>query len=677
MPGYAGPTTCGLEPDGDQAFLFLLWWFNPCREGMIELGWMNPDRGGLTNFKLFDLEDESIADFVREVNSIPGQSLYYRACTVQPAVPGKTNDKDFVQAPGPWGDHDNPEQMARARSVSTLIRPNGSIITGTIPYQRVQSFFRCEDPIEDPHLMRQLNTRIHALYGGDPAVTNPTRLMRLPGTIAWPWKKDRVPELTSFVQAGGDRIQAYPIDMLQAQLPKIVSAPSAPACYLPSAPIGTSGFSAASGFVAQIQAGEQWHNTMVRLVAHMAGIGKTDAEIMAICPEITLPGYQLAQTEREVASALRGARAKWGETVVGTTAIPPPTVAPDQSEQIDHFPILNTDEIDALPPVQWLIDGILTQDSFGITYGQPGSMKSFLVLDWSLCIASGTDWKGHKVSPGGVLYIAGEGVRGVGKRIRAWRRANKMEGVHLPFSMVPVSVNLNDGEQITKVVRTAQAAAAREGSPIIFVVIDTVARSIPGADENSAQDMGQFVAAIEYIQRHAGVHVHGVHHSGKDDDRGARGSSALKGAADTMVHVKKDEDGQSLLVKIEKQKDGEDGQKIRLKARKVELLKGMEPEVSLVLDDDQPKKVTHAPGLDIDLLRRIAAVLGEDGKMSINAIGTALNMTGGTARGKIREAVPFYPDYHEIEIADGRCRLFQARSGTAENATINLNRTDV
>jgi hypothetical protein len=52
------------------------------------------------------------------------------------------------------------------------------------------------DVVLVPGWSREINCRIHALAGGDPAVVNPSTLLRLPGSIAWPWKAGRKPELT-------------------------------------------------------------------------------------------------------------------------------------------------------------------------------------------------------------------------------------------------------------------------------------------------------------------------------------------------------------------------------------------------------------------------------------------------------------------------------------------------
>jgi hypothetical protein len=51
---------------------------------------------------------------------------------------------------------------------------------------------------------------------------------------------------------------------------------------------------------------------MIRLVAHWVGRGWSNDEILATCAGITLPGYTVDETSREVTTAIDGARKKWG-----------------------------------------------------------------------------------------------------------------------------------------------------------------------------------------------------------------------------------------------------------------------------------------------------------------------------------------------------------------------------
>ena len=71
-----------------------------------------------------------------------------------------------------------------------------------------------------------------------------------------------------------------------------------------------------------------------------------------------------------------------------------------------------------------------------------------------------------------------------------------------------------------------------------LVVLDTLARCMVGADENSAKDCGEVVDALVRLREHTaggrGV-ILGVHHTGKDG-KTFRGSSVFEaGAAAALV----------------------------------------------------------------------------------------------------------------------------------------------
>lgn len=354
MPAsYAGPA-CELQPDAEQIAAFLSWWFEKCNRGVIELGWMDANGHGLVHFAQFERGDiqTAVATAVQE-NLIAGQSMYVRASTIDPwkRAGHRTTDMDAEQSPGVWGDIDTKEDLDRARTVETIVRPNAQVITGSIPHMRVQSWFKLSEPITNPELTRALNVRLHRLYGGDPAVVNPSRLMRLPGTIAWPYKEGRVPELTHFVRpaAGDSRPASYPLSLLTSQLPggeqPAIPQPPPPAAF-------AAGLSSVSAYMAAIKSGRGWHDAVVRLVAHWVGRGFSTAEILGHAPDWTLSGYTVAHTRAEMTKAIEGARLKWGvpdqETVVGSEPTKPfgeSIIDPWGNLEPPPFPI------DALPEI--------------------------------------------------------------------------------------------------------------------------------------------------------------------------------------------------------------------------------------------------------------------------------------------------------------------------------------
>ena len=87
------------------------------------------------------------------------------------------------------------------------------------------------------------------------------------------------------------------------------------------------------------------------------------------------------------------------------------------------WPLYSETELGNVPQPKWLVQGHLT-DGFSVLYGPPKSGKTFLALDWALRIATRTDWHGHTVIGGPVLYVSGEGAGGLHSRIRAWHTAN-------------------------------------------------------------------------------------------------------------------------------------------------------------------------------------------------------------------------------------------------------------
>jgi hypothetical protein len=154
----------------------------------------------------------------------------------------------------------------------------------------------------------------------------------------------------------------------------------------------------------------------------------------------------------------------------------------------------------------------------------------------------------------------------LGKRIRAWQQHFGRQDVEAPFRVLSDGVNLTDPKDVADLILATLEAAEAEGQPIGLVIIDTVARAMVGADENSAQDMGRFNEACAELIRGvpSAPNVFAVHHSGKDTDRGSRGSSSFPGAVDTMLKITRDEG--RVTLRVEKQKDDEDGFDVALKA---------------------------------------------------------------------------------------------------------------
>lgn len=211
--------------------------------------------------------------------------------------------------------------------------------------------------------------------------------------------------------------------------------------------------------------------------------------------------------------------------------------------------LLSRSGLRALPKPEPLIADTLDKHSVMMLAGYYGTGKSFVALDWAASIATGTPWLRRPVERGRVLYVLGEGAYGVHARLAAWELHHGTAIEDGWLDVLPVAAQIA-GEDLAEV----EELVAERGYAL--VVFDTLARMSVGLEENSARDMGVFVAALDAIRRRtAGGSVLVVHHSGKGDRGDSRGSSAIGGAMDVVYQVKGDGRGTLELTRT-KRKEG-------------------------------------------------------------------------------------------------------------------------
>ena len=215
------------------------------------------------------------------------------------------------------------------------------------------------------------------------------------------------------------------------------------------------------------------------------------------------------------------------------------------------------------PPV---LKGLIEQGSFVVIYGPSGSGKSFFTADIAQHIAIGAPWRGRKCPPGLVVYVASEAGSSILKRFIGWRDHRLGDPfVRIPLAVLTRGPNLLAPTEIEKLVDQLRALIAEAGVPLALVIFDTLSRSIPGGDENKAEDMTMAIRAADILRDEFKAATAYVHHSGKDPDRGARGHSALFAAADVVLRVM---DG---CATVEKVRDGVAGERFPFVLEPIEL----------------------------------------------------------------------------------------------------------
>lgn len=212
---------------------------------------------------------------------------------------------------------------------------------------------------------------------------------------------------------------------------------------------------------------------------------------------------------------------------------------------------LTPDDLRSLPPMKWLVDQLIPREGLGLFYGASGIGKSFAVLDIAYAVARGVPCYGREVEQGGVLYVAAEGASGFPRRQAAYEKHHKISLSGVEFLLVPEGINLLHDDDVPRVIE-----ASRRLPTVAMIVLDTLNRVMPGGNENSPEDMGAVIARAADIARATGAFVMIVHHSGKDESRGARGHSSLKAAVDTEIELTKVD--RTRVITVKKQRDGRD-----------------------------------------------------------------------------------------------------------------------
>jgi hypothetical protein len=237
---------------------------------------------------------------------------------------------------------------------------------------------------------------------------------------------------------------------------------------------------------------------------------------------------------------------------------PTASAAAQSLRAVAQYALLGASQLEALPPIKWAVKGLFPQMGLGLVYGASGVGKSFLLLDLACAIAEGRPWFGRRTARSPVVYLCLEGAIGFVGRVKAWQAAEGRSFPELvriiiqPFNLLDlghVRSLLKDIKEWTKTL------PADSGPPVI--VIDTLNRSIPGADESGSTDMSLILEACAVLSEGTQGLTIVLHHVGKDADRGPRGHSSLGPAVDASLLVVRS--GKGRFWEAKKVKDGQDG----------------------------------------------------------------------------------------------------------------------
>ena len=227
--------------------------------------------------------------------------------------------------------------------------------------------------------------------------------------------------------------------------------------------------------------------------------------------------------------------------------------------------IMTYDDILTMRPPTWLIKDYLLENSTAMIWGRSGSFKSFIALDMALSICTGKEFHGCITEKKDVLYIAGEGGYGYKNRISAYQKHHDL--LIQNFYLMPVAIDLLHKAIVEVLISDIQILKLDLG----LLVIDTMSRNFSG-EENSAKDTSTFIQNLDDLRDMLGCTILIVHHSGKNEASGARGSSNIYASMDTSIQVARAES--ICILTCDKQKDSAPFDQIEFEMTTVNSLDG-------------------------------------------------------------------------------------------------------
>ena len=491
-------------------------------------------------------------------------------CVINPVRDGlpphaSATDDDIIAARYVFADADDEEGM---RNVLSFAGPKFtmSVRTGNQPAPRGHVYWELEDWCLNLPAWRGVQSAIADRLQTDPVVINPSRIMRVAGTVSWPTEKKSAKgytdEFVTFRTSFKDEREPIAFERLMnvfGTKGRDVSRHDTSGTRAGAVQIDL-GQQAMDRAMAQsdILAGNNWHHNVVRLVASYVSKGLADNEIHAITDGFTLAGYTIDDTRREVQQAIDGARNK------GFTP-PPDPVAERMREQIPQqiqaAPAStqqdDTSEKDAwptpvrnfnpalLPRRRWIYGQSYIRQYLTVTASAGGIGKTSLVMAEAVAVATGRDLLGEQVHEQTNCWIINlEDPRSE----MELRLASVMQHYNVAHGDIAgrLFVDGEDDIEITLAAESREGVARNDAlldymiqkvkeNNIGCVIVDPFV-SVHAVNENANVQVQIVVAMLRKLARETDAAVHLVHHvrKGNGDDAtvdSVRGANALIGAA--------------------------------------------------------------------------------------------------------------------------------------------------
>ena len=541
-----------------------------CHDGLIELAWTDtkPNKDGryaLRNAMMFgtDQIEELVAEAAR-LNSQPNCNVYIGAALRKPGTlpGGRASAGDVLALTCGYVDLDDEGATAAARNRygEAKAKPTIVVVTGRHPHTRAQMWWRLDEPIIDQKISEALLKGMAAALGGDPSVTDPPRVMRLAGSIAWPVKPDRKIELTSIAPLKEPGQPVYTVGHLARLFPPVHDAAADGVKFQDDDGVmrGANAF----GMEDKVEDGRERYMVktinavLIQLIGETGKAptaqelfdtsweqyqrgtdftrpGRGQKEYAAKCVYTikrfhegkirgceTVESVQALYRQKQQARRAAGARGNdYSDEFKKQPKVDPKTGNP--------MPLLLSAEqfVAGFTPPAYLVDGILQRGYLYSLTARTGHGKTAVAMYVAQSIARGQPMHGREVKAGTVLLLAGENPDDIRARFLVLADAYGFQAEELKMRFVAGVIDI--AAKMPEI-----RAEAKKIGDLVLVIVDTGAAYFPGDESNSNSQQGAYARLLRQLTFLPGkpavlVNCHPVKNASRDNLLPMGGSAFL------------------------------------------------------------------------------------------------------------------------------------------------------
>lgn len=407
-------------------------------------------------------------------------------------------DPDILASFFHWADAD--DQQA-ADNIKSFVgpRPTYYVITGTVPCSRPHVYFELEEPTRNLTAWNATQKAIAATLKTDPSVVNPSRIMRVAGTVNWPnprkQGKGYIQEITSLhIHNEDDRPLVTSERMARAFVGQIAPAAPDSGFHIATSEIDRKSADGYADILRRARTDGEKHTGVRDLAASLAGAGvpraMAEAMIAEACPVWDAGVEKLIDT----------AYAKF-------------TPTPAFSPNFDHAPAAENDAKAAFNPnpappswrvqtaaeftadfvaPEYLIDGVIQRGRLYTLTAPTGSGKTAVMLYIGTAMSRGDDVCERETEPGDVIFMAGENPDDVRGRLIATMDELNINPADCRLHFIAGTFNIRQDMALI-----FEKIASLPN--VTLVVVDTLAAYFDGDDSNSNAQMLDFARVLRTI----------------------------------------------------------------------------------------------------------------------------------------------------------------------------------